>query len=80
MATEIVDDRPTALKIGYAATDWSVPVEYETYEAFAADWDVKLLARDGEPIGAVFFRDGEVHVSVLPAWRRRCPSCRCRGS
>ena len=65
MATEIVDDRPTALKIGYAATDWSMPVEYETYEAFAADWDVKLLARDGEPIGRRGDRIAVAHPAGL---------------
>lgn len=71
MATDLTDDRATALKIGYAATDWTQPIDYDVYEAAMREWDVKLIVRDGEPIGAAYFRDGEVHASILPAWRRK---------
>lgn len=71
MTTEIVDDRDTALKIGYAATDWADPVTFDEYLDIAASWQVELVVRDGEPIGAVFRKDGEIHVSILSHWRRR---------
>lgn len=71
MATKIVDNRDLGLLIGYAATDWVQPIEYETYKDIAADWQVSVLVRDAEPIGAVFKRDGETHVSILSKWRRR---------
>lgn len=71
MATKIVDNRDLGLLIGYAATDWAEPIEYEAYENIAADWQVSVLFREQEPIGAIFKRDGETHVSILPKWRRR---------
>ena len=71
MTTRIVDNRGLGLKIGYAATDWSQPIEYKDYERIASDWQVSVLIRDIEPIGAIFKRNGETHVSILPKWRRR---------
>lgn len=71
MATKIVDDRDLALTIGYWATDWSTPISYEDYVAVAKDWQLTVLIRDGEPIGTIFRKDGETHVSILPHWRKR---------
>lgn len=71
MTTKIVDNRELGLLIGYAATDWAQPIRYEDYEGIASDWQVSVLIRDTEPIGAIFKRDGETHVSILPKWRRR---------
>lgn len=71
MTTKIVDNRDLGLLIGYAATDWAQPIRYADYVDIAATWQVSVLVRDNEPIGAVFKRDGETHVSVLPKWRRR---------
>lgn len=74
MTTEIVDDRELAKTIGYWATDWSPPMSYEDYENFVKDWQLTVLIRDGEPIGTVFRKDGETHVSILPHWRKRWAS------
>jgi len=71
MATVIVSDRQEALRLGYEATDWSNPIDFEDYEFSLKDWDVQLIQRDGENIGAVYKKDGEVHVSILPKWRKR---------
>lgn len=71
MTTKIVDNRGLGLKIGYAATDWAQPIKYKDYERIASDWQVSVLIRDTEPIGAIFKRNGETHVSILPKWRRR---------
>lgn len=71
MTTEIVDDRGLALTVGYWATDWSTPISYEDYAAIAKNWQLSVLVRDGEPIGTVFRKDGETHVSILPHWRKR---------
>jgi GNAT superfamily N-acetyltransferase len=71
MTTEITDDRDKALEIGYAATNWQDPVTFDEYLNIAASWQVQLIVRDGEPIGAIFRKDGETHISVLPEWRRR---------
>lgn len=71
MPTTLMDDRETGLAIGYTATDWSSPVEYAAYEDAMKNWTVKTIVRDGQPVGAAYFKDGEVHVSILPEWRKK---------
>jgi hypothetical protein len=71
VTTKLTDDRETALRVGYAATDWSTPVSFEQYADALKDWRVQAILRDDEIIGAVFKKDGEVHVSILPPWRRK---------
>ena len=71
MATRLVDDRNLALKIGFQATDWSQPIAYEDYARSLQNWDVKAIVRNDTCVGAAYFKDGEVHVSVLSEWRRR---------
>lgn len=71
MATRLINDRESALMIGFKATDWHVKTSYDQYVQVAADWDVKAIERDGKVIGAVYSKDGETHVSILPEFRRR---------
>lgn len=71
MTTQIVDDRDTALRVGYEATDWREPIDEATYRMFLEDWSVQAIMRDNTCIGAVFRRDDELHVSILPGWRRQ---------
>jgi hypothetical protein len=71
MATYLANNRDVALKIGYAATDWNYPISFEEHVERAKDWNVDLIERDGQPIGAMFEKNGEVHCSILPEWRRR---------
>ncbi len=71
MTTEIADNRDLALKIGYAATDWLDYISYEDYARIASDWDMAVLMRDNIPIGAIFRKNGETHVSIVPEWRKR---------
>ena len=70
MPTQIIDDRESGLRIGYEATDWSAPISFETYCAAVKDWVVKAIKRDDLIIGAVYYKDDELHVSILPEWRR----------
>jgi len=70
MTTQLVDDRESALRVGYEATDWSAPVLFEDYRNSVKDWIIKAIKRDDEIIGAVYRKDDELHVSVLPQWRR----------
>jgi hypothetical protein len=71
VTTRLTPNRSEALQIGYAATDWSRPIDFDAYAAAVADWDVKAIERDGQCIGAAFFKDDEVHASVVPEWRKR---------
>ena len=69
MTTTVSDNRDVALEIGYRATDWPYAITWDQYVEQLADWSVKLIERDGEGIGALYRRNGEVHVSILPQWR-----------
>jgi hypothetical protein len=71
VTTVFVADRDAGLRVGYAATDWSQPISYEDYQAALAAWEVQAIKRDGEVIGAVFTKDGELHVSIRPDWRKK---------
>ena len=69
MTTILTDDRETAVRVGYFATDWTYPIDFDRYVNAVKDWDIKAINRDGECIGAVYTKDGERHVSVVPEWR-----------
>ena len=71
MTTCLTPNRTLALRIGFKATDWPHPIGFDEYLAALSGWDVQVIERDDEPIGAAYFKDGEVHVSVLPEWRKR---------
>jgi hypothetical protein len=71
MTTQLIDDRETALKIGYQATDWSSPISFDDYCSAVKDWTVKAIQRDNDVIGAVYKKDDELHISVLPEWRKQ---------
>jgi hypothetical protein len=70
MPTQIVDDREAALRVGYEATDWSAPILFEDYRNAVKDWIIKAIKRDEQIIGAVYRKNDELHVSILPEWRR----------
>lgn len=70
MTTQLVDDRESALRVGYEATDWSAPLSFDDYCNSLKDWIVNAIIRDNEVIGAVYRKDEELHVSILPQWRR----------
>jgi len=65
----LVDDRRTGLEIGYAATDWTNPITFDEYEQAMRDWSVQTIVKNNQPIGAVYRKGDELHVSILPAWR-----------
>lgn len=69
--TSLVDNRELALTVGYKATDWVYPVSEATYRDAMDGWDVKAIVRDDKCIGAAYFSGDEVHVSILPEWRKK---------
>lgn len=71
---QVLDDpsaRELALRVGYKATDWTHRPSYRDYVSGLKAWTVRLLARKSEPIGAVYTKGPEFHVSVLHEWRGR---------
>jgi hypothetical protein len=67
----IKDNRAEALNVGFFATDWSIDIDYELYEQVMQDWNVRGIYRDDRCIGAVFQKGKEVHVSILPEFRKK---------
>ena len=67
---ELTDDKD-AIKIGRRAFRDVYPLSYKDLELF----EIKAL-KDKEIIGAVFYKGPEVHVSILPKYRRRWMSKR----
>jgi len=63
------DNRNLALSVGHTATDWTSWPSYQDYVLAMIEWDVRLIEKDGEPIGAVYTKGPEFHLSVLPEWR-----------
>lgn len=68
---QFTDDRQAALRIGYDATDWTEKPSFERYENALADWTVRLMEHKGEPVGALYTKGYEFHVSIVPEWRGR---------
>lgn len=71
MTTKIINDRETGLKVGFAATDWSQQIVFDEYAKALENWEIKTIEKDGKPIGAIYQQDDELHVSILPEWRRK---------
>lgn len=71
MSTILTDDRDTALRVGYVATDWTNALDFQAYEAAMGDWTIRAVVRDGECIGAAYRQGDEIHVSILPQYRKR---------
>lgn len=69
MTTQLTDDRETALKIGYRATDWGTPIPFDDYAEAVKAWTIKAVMRDEKCIGAVYRLGDEVHASILLEWR-----------
>ena len=70
MTTHLTYDRDLALRVGYEATDWTTPIAFEDYANSVKDWTMQAIMRNGECIGAVFRHNDELHVSILPKWRK----------
>lgn len=71
MATHLADNRTEALAVGYLAIDWHEDMPRDQYERAFEDWTVRGIVRDGECIGATYVKDCELHVAILPEWRKR---------
>ena len=71
MTTQLIDDREIALVVGYQATDWNYSITFDNYCLALKDWTVKAIKRDNNVIGAVYKKDDELHISVLPKWRKK---------
>lgn len=68
--------RDEAVHAGWAAYAERVPGMSEAYFQAASDWTVEAVCCGAEVIGALFSKDGVIHVGIVPAWRNRWASRR----
>lgn len=71
MSTHLADNREEALAVGFLAIDWPEPMPVDQYERAFEDWTVRGIVRDGKTIGTTYVKDCELHVAILPEWRKR---------
>lgn len=69
--THLAPNRDLAMSVGYRATDWSGPLDFSDYLNALNDWTVEAIMRGDECIGAVYRKGEEIHVSIVPEWRRK---------
>jgi GNAT superfamily N-acetyltransferase len=68
--------RDEAIAAGWLAYAERVPGYYGAYLNYCDAWQLVAVCSDGEVIGALFVKDGEIHVGIVPEWRGRWASRR----
>ena len=70
--------REPAIGAGWLAYRERLPdgFTWNQWQAACEPWQMVCIRADDEPIGAVFLKDGVVHVGIVPAWRGRWASRR----
>jgi GNAT superfamily N-acetyltransferase len=71
---DLIDDpdrRGEGLTLGFQATDWTRDVVFDDYVKAMSEWAVRIIEKDEQPIGVVYQNGPEIHVSVLPSWRKK---------
>jgi hypothetical protein len=71
LSTNIINDRETGLKIGFDSTDWPYKITFDDYKKACENWIIGTIQRDGHPIGAVYKKEDELHISIKPEWRKK---------
>jgi hypothetical protein len=68
--------REEAIAAGWLAYRERVPTMYAKYLAACEGWEVVAVTNHSEVIGALFARDGVIHLGIVPNWRGRWASRR----
>lgn len=68
--------RQEAIEAGWVAYRERVPALETLYRQVCESWEVVALVADGDVIGAVFAKNGELHIGVIAQWRGRWASRR----
>ena len=67
-----VGDRKARLRLAYLAEqDIFLGVSFDLFCRLFLDWEIKPLLRKDTYIGVVFQKDSEIHVAILPEFRKR---------
>jgi GNAT superfamily N-acetyltransferase len=68
--------RADAIEAGWRAYAEHVPTHRDAYLRACAAWQVVAVVDDGKPVGALFAKDGVIHLGIVPEWRGRWASRR----
>jgi hypothetical protein len=68
--------RDDAIAAGWRAYAEHVPAHRDDYLRACEGWQVVAVVADDQPVGALFARDGVVHLGIVPEWRGRWASRR----
>lgn len=68
--------RSEAIDAGWEAYAERVPGMRDAYLKACDGWEVEAVCAGDEVIGALFSKDGVIHLGIVPAWRSRWASKR----
>jgi hypothetical protein len=68
--------RHEAIEAGWLAYMERTPGMEDAYRAACGPWQVIAVVSGAEVIGALYARDGVIHVGIVPDWRSRWASRR----
>lgn len=68
--------REEAIAAGWVAYSGRVPGMRDAYIKACDGWTVEAVCSDDEVIGALFSKEGVIHLGIVPAWRGRWASRR----
>ena len=68
--------RAEAIEAGWIAYRERVADLEEAYRRACEAWEVVAVVESGAVIGALFVRDGIIHLGIVPEWRGRWASKR----
>jgi len=72
----LADRREEAIAAGWVAYSGRVPGMRAAYLKACEGWTVEAVCSGDEVIGALFSRDGVIHLGIVPEWRGRWASRR----
>jgi hypothetical protein len=68
--------RLEAIEAGWRAYQERTPGHEADYRAMCEQWQVVAVCDDAEVIGALFARDGVIHIGIIPEYRSKWASRR----
>ena len=68
--------RAEAIDAGWLAYRERTPGMESAYRQACEGWQVVAVVSDGQVIGALFAKDGVIHLGIAPEWRGRWASRR----
>ena len=68
--------RGEAIEAGWEAYRDRIPTMRLAYDVTCDSWGVVAVCSGSEVIGALFHKDGVIHLGIVPAWRSRWASKR----